>query len=93
VGVGKAFYGKFQETGLDVMRRSRRQRGIIGVRTRLTKTGAVLVSARRGYLKRPPGSERPFHLPAHPFLRPAASSLRDRIVAGIQKAVSEGVGA
>src|SRR5712691_5877177 len=35
------FYGRFQETGLDTMRKSRRSRGIIGVRQRLTKSGTV----------------------------------------------------
>jgi HK97 gp10 family phage protein len=83
------FYGRFQESGLDTMRKSARERGITGVRTRLTKGGTVLVSARHGLLSRLPG-EHPFHLPAHPFMHPAFESLRARIVAGLTQAVVKG---
>ena len=85
------FYGRFQETGLDTMRKPPRHRGIAGVRTRPTKAGGVLVSARRGLMRREAGwTEHPFHLPAHPFMTPAFASLRDRITAGILDAVKAG---
>jgi HK97 gp10 family phage protein len=91
VSLGTAFYGRFQETGLDVMRRSRRVRGIVGVRTRLTKSGTVLVSARKGFLRRETQASTPFHLPAHPFMHPAFESLQGRIEERIRAAVTEAV--
>lgn len=89
VGVGRQFYGRFQETGLDTTRKPARHRGIVGVRARM-RGGTVLISPRRGLTPRQAGwSEHPFHLPAHPFLHPAVDSMRSRIVAGIQAAVTE----
>lgn len=90
VGVGKAFYGRFQETGLDVTRNPPRRRGIVGVRTRMTKAGTAIVSSRRGWMK-PQGNAKPFHLPARPFMHPALESMRERIVAGIRAAIDEGI--
>ncbi len=89
---GKAFYGQWQETGLDTMRKPARRRGITGVRTRVTKTGTVLVTARHGLMRRAAGwSEHPFHLPAHPFMRPAVEALRGRIEQQIKAAVDAAV--
>lgn len=89
---GKGFYGQWQETGLDTERKPARRRGIVGVRTRTTSTGSVLVTSRRGLMRRTPGwSSHRFHLPAHPFMRPAAEAMRSRIEQQIKAAVDAAV--
>jgi hypothetical protein len=92
------FYGLFIEKGvpektITVKRHGRFGRGIVGVRTRMTKTGTMLVSPRRGKVEMSKGATytRRHHVRAHPFFRPAFQSMRARIMAGLTKAVSEGI--
>lgn len=87
VSFGRAFYGMFQERGLDTMRRPRRQQGIVGVRLRHLRSGGVIASPRRGLLRRQAGASKPFRLPAHPFMGPAFTPRREAILARIRDAV------
>ena len=95
-----AFYGRFIEKGvpeqtISVKRRGRLVRSVIGVRTRTTKTGTVLVAPRRGLVGSGRGASytRRHHITGHPFMAPAFASMRDRIMAGIKRAVGEGIDA
>lgn len=87
VSPGRAFYGGFQETGLDTMRKPARKRGIVGVKLRRLKSGGVSVSARRGLVRGKGGLPTPFHLPAAPFMGPAFAARRDAIIDRIREAV------
>jgi HK97 gp10 family phage protein len=90
VAPGK-FYGRFQEFGLNTVRKPPRTRGVVGVRTRTTKTGTVLVSARRGFLASQGGATHPFRLPAHPFMGPAIDRVQGKIEGALDSALSQGV--
>lgn len=87
VSAGTAFYGAFQERGLNTMRQPPRKRGIVGVQLRHLKSGGVATSPRRGLVRPQGGVAKSFHLPAHPFLGPAFQSRRESILARIRDAV------
>lgn len=90
------YYGKWVEEGVSsrmvtVTRRVRSGdvRGIVGVKTTVTRLGAVLVSKRRGLIKK--GSttfKRHMQLRARPFMKPAMDSLRSEIYRELKDAVS-----
>lgn len=91
VSLGSAFYGSFQEHGLDTTRRPPRSRGIVGVRLRHLKSGGVAASPRRGLGRRQDGAGTPMHIPAHPFMGPAFASRRDTILGRIRAATAQAV--
>jgi HK97 gp10 family phage protein len=82
------FYGRFLEEGLDTSRQPRRQRGVVGVRTVMTKTGAVMVKPRMGLVQLRSRTHR-FRLPKHPFMRPAWESTRAQIKDDLQHALND----
>lgn len=87
VSIGRAFYGRFIERGLDTMRKPSRRRGVIGVRAVRHKGGRVTFTAKRGLLPRQSGAATPFRIQPHPFMTPAFLSRRDAILAKIREAV------